>query len=457
MKIRKILAGMSAAAIAATMLAALPASAAETYNGKANAGTMKTIKLDSKENNGLTKLVQIPLDSIWPEDTTATITNVTMTLSATDAPAAGWIGGGGSLGFDVAPGQGNTTDDLHWMQVDTAKVGSNDDRPDDGEGNKQGALTLAHCTWEESWDFTYTENADFSEGDKLIQFGWWWGAGDTVDITDWKVTFSDGTVVTIVSEDGIYDTVEDYTKGVEDAIAKAARENAAAEALAKLEEAVDAADFEDVINSMNDAAKALNNAADVIAQADAAKKEIEELQAVLDEATEAFEALQDGDVADTAAYQAAKEKVDAAAAELAAAQKAFENAQKAYDAKTQEALAAKDKEIADLEDEVDDLKAQLAAAPTAEEKAALEAQIAEKEAKIAELEKSVADLEKALKDAKKAAPTTDDSKTDSKPDTKTDDSKTDDKGSNPNTGTGALATVGLALAAAAFVVSKKRK
>ena len=451
MKIRKILAGMSAAAIAASMLS-VSAFAAD-QNGNLDVGTMAPFKMHSGESEGV-KIIQLKWDVLLEGiDEDATLTAIDISMYAEGAPAAqaadGWSGGGGDFGLDFAAND----DGNLWYQtdlgVDTPADGTTDwtrhyDIPAEAD-----TFILPGETDKTTLDSKVAQNLSATE-DGMLQLGWWWGNGyDPIEVKSLTLTFSDGTVLKLVDEDGKFETYDDYAKAVE----KAAREKAAADALAKLEEAVDAASFDEVIAEMNAAADALNNATEVIAKADAAKKEIEDLKAVLDEATEAFEALQDGDEADKDAYEAAKAKVEEAAANLAAAQEAFENAQKAYDEETAKQLAAKDQEIADLEDEVEDLKAQLAAAPTAEEKAALEAQIAEKEAKIAELEKSVADLEKALKDAQKAAPTTDDSK----PDTKTDDTKTDDKGSNPNTGTGALATVGVALAAAAFVVSKKRK
>lgn len=458
MKLKKLLAGVSAAAMAASVMA-VSASAADASTAATKPTEPTVPKSVTLNANGDTstlkdaattapKMIQIPLKDIQPTDATASITNVTMRLSATNAPEAGWgvPNGGGAIGFNYG------SED--WAQKDTANAFSEDGREvigNDGENDIYDRdLTVADCTWTESWDFevdaTPKEDYDLPRGEsdnvteyaKIMQFGWWWGAGDTVDIIEWTVTYSDGEEFTLVSTEAW----ESYQ-----------RETDAYNALVKLNETIDnfEVDIDAIVDSTNAAAIALSDAKNALATIDDAIKSVADLQAAVDEAQAVFDKLKADETTNTEAFEAAKKKVSDAKADLEAAKKNLDDAIKAYDAATAEQLAAKDKTIADLEAEKEALQAELDKLKAdAEANAAqieeLNAQLAAKDEEIAKLNTEKADLQTKLDEAIKNGGSASDNNNDA----------AGDKDEVPNTGV-AVAFAGLALAAAGAVVSKKRK
>lgn len=456
MKLKKLLAGVSAAAMAASVMAVSASAAdASTAATKPTEPTVpKSVTLDPNGPESSTledalktapKAIQIPLKDIQPTDATASITNVTMRLSATNAPAAGWIGGGGAIGFNCG------SED--WAQKDTANVFGEDGREVIGNDGQYDIydrdLTVADCTWTESWDFEVeatseddydlpdSDDANVTEYAKIIQFGWWWGAGDTVDILEWTVTYSDGEVFTLVSTEAW----ESYQ-----------RESDAYNALVKLNETIDnfEVDIDAIVDSTNAAAIALSDAKNALATIDDAIKSVADLQAAVDEAQAVFDKLKADETTNTEAFEAAKKKVSDAKADLEAAKKNLDDAIKAYDAATAEQLAEKDKQIADLEAEKEALQAELDKLKAdAEANAAqieeLNAQLAAKDEEIAKLNTEKADLQTKLDEAIKNGGSVSDN-----------NASAGDKDEVPNTGV-AVAFAGLALAAAGAVVSKKRK
>ena len=308
--------------------------------------------------------------------------------------------------------------------------------------------------------------------------------------------------------DNLDDTESDYNKAanaLDDQIEKAKakvekmkREEAAADALDELKDALEEANIEGVIEDMEGAADALNDVTKILEEAAAAADKIDALKDVLAKAQEAFDALEEGDEADTEAFEAAKDAIGQAAAKLAAAEEALNDARANYDAATQKEIdelnnkikeledaaekdattiadlekendlldgqveqLTKDKEdaaefinekqakIDELEAQVEDLKKQLEEAKAnnadPEEIQKLKDEIAAKDAEIADLKKQLDDANAAKEAAQKEA---DDAKK------AAEEAK---KGSNPGTGAAAFAVAGLALAGAAFVVTKKRK
>lgn len=470
MKIKKIFAGMSAAAIAMSMMA-VSASAAEEAEESASAtgavtGSAKNGYFTMNGTADETKMAVVHLSAIKPENSSATIKNITMKLSAVKAPEAGWVGGGGAIGFNT------DADGTGWKQIDTAHCFENDGRKVTGKDDKGNDtydrdLTIEDCTWTESWDFTDLEPIDWAnleEGSNpIMQFGWWWGAGDDLEVQQWTVTYTDGTTYDLVAEDGLYSSDIDVAEIDKDGKevkkimfleyeGKATREKAAADALEKLTKAVEGATFDEVVDKMNGAAEGLNNAAAVLEEADKAATQVKELEATLADAKAAFDALVAGaDEADTETFEAAKAAVESASKDLADAKKALEEAMAAYDEATAAQIAAKDKEIDKLtadkeaaEKELADLKkdADANAAKIAE----LEKQIADKDAEIAKLKDEKKDLQKQLKEALANAGNGGNGG----------EGGAGGSSASPKTGAAALGLGAIALAGAAIVVSKKK-
>ena len=236
------------------------------------------------------------------------------------------------------------------------------------------------------------------------------------------------------------------------AAAKAAREQAAADALAALMNAMN--EIENPFDTADSVAAAAEALADAKAALAAVEDKLAELDTLADKvaaAEEAFAALQDNDTADRDALAETKANIDNAKAALAEAKEALMTAMEEYDAATAEKIAEKDETIAGLEDEKAALEAELAALKAQAEAdaakiAELESAIAEKDAAIAALEDEKAALAADLEEALKNAGNGDDKPADDKP---ADDKPADD---NPATGV-AVAFGGLALAAVAAVAA----
>ncbi len=154
MKLRNLLASLSACAIAVSAMA-LSASAAEVkYNGgkielSAAADDTKTWQYNLTELAGNGTLTQIKMDLTCP------------------FAATGWAGGGGAVGMNFG---------TEWFQVDFAAAETSADN------------------WSVTLDIPATYNdvaQDFSDG--IIQIGWWWGAGDTLTIDSLTFVFEGGT------------------------------------------------------------------------------------------------------------------------------------------------------------------------------------------------------------------------------------------------------------------------
>lgn len=274
----------------------------------------------------------------------------------------------------------------------------------------------------------------------------WWGGDFSVESV---------TLIDAEGNDVIAKAVE-----AKAAAEKAAREAAAADALAELQAKIDALTYKDAISDMEAAADALTNAKSVLDKADAAKAEIDGLEQVLAAAEEAFAALEADDTADRDAYEAAKAAVASAKTEVDTAKAALQAAIEAYDKATADKLAEKDKDIADKQAEIDELKAQLEEAKKQNETDAatikdLEDQIAAKDEEIEALKAEKDELQKKLDEALANA---------NKPadDNSGSTTNTNNNGKD-NTNPGTSATAGLAFAGislagvGAIVASKKRK
>lgn len=425
MKISKIFAGMSAMAIAATMLS-VSASAAIT-NGDNDGNVVLDIP-----NYLLDNELQ---DYVNAEDIVAvkvTFGGEIEVITNDDGNTLTVIGGDG-YGGGIIVNHGAGWDQQGW---------GNEGQDNNVEWNEDETefFIIRDITGVISAEDISAEEGTWCQ----IVVCQWWGGDFSVESI--QLLDADGNDVIAAAE----------------AAAKADREAAAADALAELEKAINDLGLEETIASMNAAAEALTNAADVLAKADELKGKISELEETLAKAEAAFAALKEGDEADTEALAAAKAAVESAAADLEAAQTALNEAMAAYDKATADALAEKDKTIADLEaanktleEEKAALEAELAALKESGEAdaakiAELEAAIAAKEEEIAKLkaEKEALEAEKAQLEADLADAIANGGNGGN--------SGSDDKDANPATGAGALATVGILLAGAAVVVSKRK-
>ena len=453
MKIKKIFAGMSAAAIAMSMMAV--SASAETFNGNLNVGAIKPIVIETRGDKAY-NMVVIPWEVLLQGvEEGSTLTTIEASFTGPEAAeyyaANGWSGGGGDFGFSYAIKGFKTNDNGEEEQENVwYQSGTSVSAPTDGTPDFTFKADIP-ATYEEK-EVEYEQDLAGTEGD--FQFGWWgWGSGgyETITINTLALTFSDGSVVNVVAKDGTIEDVEAYKT----AVPKKAREVAASEALDTLVKGVEAATFDDVIDKMNGAAEGLNNAAAVLEEADKAATQVKELEAALADAQAAFDALEEGDEADTETFKAAKAAVESASKDLADAKKALEDAMAAYDEATAAQIVAKNKEIEELtaakeaaEKELADLKkdADANAAKIAE----LEKQIADKDAEIAKLKDEKKDLQKQLEEALANAGNGGSGNGGS-------GSGNGNGGSgNPKTGAAALGLGAIALAGAAVVVSKKK-
>lgn len=147
MKIKSMLA--SAAACAVAVSAMVLCVGAEKINDK--------ISLNSKDEDA--KIWQYDLSKLTGG---TTIKNVAFDVTCPFA-ATGWAGGGGAFGMNFGE---------EWYQADFAAAEDSAD------------------TFHVSLDIpaSYKDVAqDLSDG--LLQIGWWWGAGDTAEITNLEITF----------------------------------------------------------------------------------------------------------------------------------------------------------------------------------------------------------------------------------------------------------------------------
>ena len=436
MKMKKVLAVLSAAALSASLLSAF----AVTGSAEEIAGLPKyaPITLDGSVN-----LVQVDL-AAFEGVVDANIASIDFTIKpSTGNWGEGWFGGGFGIGIQA----GDT-----WTQIDCA-----------GDGTDEISIGWAEVAEGGSVDTPYSFTFELPEGTETpflildedvesetygqminagpIQFGYWWGSNPSIDITEFTINFDDGSSIALIDEAATEVYVQaEYTA----AMNKVAREKVAADALAALQAEIGKLTVSDTIADMNAAAEALTNAKDILAQADAAAEEIDALADELAAAQAAFDALQDGDVADTEAFAAAKAAVEKVSADLDAAKKALNDAIAAYDAATAEQLNKKDQEIADL-------KAQLEEALAQNETDA--ATIKDLQDQIAALEAEKAELEAQLEEALQNQGTTPEEPTTEEPAT---EEPATDKDEVPATGV-AVALGGVALAAAAVVATKKRK
>lgn len=439
MKLKKILAAVSATAVAATTLAAFAttASAAITSGDSydiANAIAEKGIAeyVDASDIMGV-KLTITGEGLSYYEDESG---NLQATVDEdgfgggvmVNTKSAGWVQKDEFSGWGNA-GQTNNVvvtldDDGNATYTVTAMFDASYFTQDDitsaptGGTNEDGTPELAYAQ---------------------IVTQQWWGGDIAIEYT---ILDADGNDVLAAA-----------------VAAKAAAEQAAADALADLQEAIEGLGVNEVISDMEAAAEALTNAAEVLAKADEAAAEVEALEDVLAAAEEAFAALKENDTADREAYAAAKEAalaaIEDASGKLAEAKAKLQAAIDAFNEELGAQIAAKDETIADLEDAKAALEAELAALKAQAEAdaakiAELESAIAEKDAAIAALEDEKAALAADLEEALKNAGNGDDKPADDKP---ADDKPADD---NPATGV-AVAFGGIALAAVAAVAAKKRK
>jgi hypothetical protein len=166
MKNSKIVAAMSAAAMAVSMMAmpasamTIPVPAGEEFNFTLNT------------SSDATKLKQIPFEYLPDALSGMYVKQITFTGTIPDDK--GWVGGEGAFGMNYGE---------DWVQIDFGF-----DKYEDGvlvkdytnvveEGNViQVTIDLPA--------YAPKGNAQDFDSDGLAQFGWWWGAGDTIDITN---------------------------------------------------------------------------------------------------------------------------------------------------------------------------------------------------------------------------------------------------------------------------------
>ena len=437
MKISKIFAGMSAMALAATMLS-VSASAAITNaaedgsfafdvaNGRANAGLQDYFAADD------IAAIKVVLDGDFDVQQDEDGNDTVLLWNAAAADGAGdYDGFGGGIIINHAAG---------WDQLQWGNPGS-------------GSNFDVQWNEDETEFFFVSEISAFanplSDEDLSAEEGTWgqvcvsqWWGGDFAIESVQLIDAEDDIIVSYNPNDGSIKTGTEIS------------EAAAADALKELQDAYAGLgiDVDEVVASTNAAAEALGNTKAAVDNINAAIEKVNGLKAVLAKAQAAFDALKEGEVADTEAYETAKAAVEKATTDLETAQKALNDAIAEYDAKTAADMAAKDEQIATLESEKADLEKQLedalaqgeADAATIEE---LQAQIAAKDEEIAKLKSDNDDLQTQLDDAIKNGGSSNVGST---------GDKNDDKDANPSTGAGALATVGVLLAGAAIVASKRK-
>ncbi len=165
MKNSKLIAAAVAAALAASMVAMVPASAdSQTL-------TLDDIHLDASSD--ATKMVQIPYEDLYEDLGEGYLSQVTFTATIPDD--AGWTGGGGAFGLGY--------DNEDWYQVD---FGFEVEDTTVVDGNVMTVTIDLPAYYQDKAD---TEGKQDFSSDGLMQFGWWWGAGDVVDITGITLTY----------------------------------------------------------------------------------------------------------------------------------------------------------------------------------------------------------------------------------------------------------------------------
>ena len=164
MRTKKLFAGVLAGAMVVGCMV-VPASALEPVDFTDSF----TLTLNSGEDN----MIQFYMSDFYVDDTSV-VDSVTFTYSG-DLSSQGWTGGGGSVGF--GDGYGN------WYQED---------------------FEITADTETVTIDFDVDT---MSYGD-IIQIGLWWASGDSIDVTDFTVNYTTGTVTTHDSS-LTYDITED--------------------------------------------------------------------------------------------------------------------------------------------------------------------------------------------------------------------------------------------------------
>ena len=181
MKLSKIFAGMSAFALAASIMAmAVTADEAEGAAAGSDASEYEVAIDLSKGSNPNVEDGVLTLSAAKDPETEELLvegSNVTQIKLSDleqfegkvvgvefdcEAPftEAGWVGGGGGIGYDGDK----------WTQVDFSVDTS-----------------LEGDTWHESLTFKNAYELNWEKEDGIIQIGWWWGAGDTVKISNFKL------------------------------------------------------------------------------------------------------------------------------------------------------------------------------------------------------------------------------------------------------------------------------
>ncbi|MGN0611476.1 MAG: hypothetical protein ACI4JI_06795 [Ruminiclostridium sp.] len=157
MKFTRTLASVAAAALAVSSLAV----SAFAANPK-----VELVTLDASSD--ATKMVQWNI-GVLGEDPINTVE-----ISGIVDTSAGWVGGGGAVGFDAIGEDGESA----WTQVDFA---SGEDNTDATTGEFTATMDFGGV------------KADLAKEGAIVQVGWWWGSGGpagnngTLEITDLKV------------------------------------------------------------------------------------------------------------------------------------------------------------------------------------------------------------------------------------------------------------------------------
>lgn len=155
MKFTKTLASVAAAALAVSSLAV----SAFAANPK-----VELVTLDSSAD--ATKMVQWNVGVLGGDPIN------TVEISGIVDTSAGWVGGGGSVGFDAIGADGESA----WTQVDFGA-----DKADATTGEFTATMDFGGV------------KADLTKDGAIVQVGWWWGSGGpagnngTLEITDLKV------------------------------------------------------------------------------------------------------------------------------------------------------------------------------------------------------------------------------------------------------------------------------
>ena len=169
MKNSKIVAAMAAAAMAVSMMAVVPASAAE-----------QTLELDGftlDANDAEGKMCKISFEDLADTIDEGYLKQITFTGTVPDTDE--WVNGGGDFGMNYADG---------WFQQNTSFGFESENCEVDGRSFTVTIDLPAYADIELEDGTTVKSKQDFYT-DGVLQFGWWWSASGILEVSDIVLTY----------------------------------------------------------------------------------------------------------------------------------------------------------------------------------------------------------------------------------------------------------------------------